>query len=109
MKKQRAIVREIVRSYCPIPKEKELTIFFNDQVEHNYMVTCWGLIDGHGTATLEYYHITKKVDKKKAQDFLDKYCKLYNCEGEFVLREKFDYSVFDKDLKEKREAFYGAY
>lgn len=90
MKKQRAIVRKFAFS----PGKEELIIFFNDQVEYYYGVMSWMEIGEHGTASIEFYIETKKVDKKEAQDFLDKYCALYNCKNEFVLREKFDYSVF---------------
>lgn len=90
MEKQRAIVRK----FAFIPNQEELIIFFNDQIEAYFVVMSWMEVGQHEAACVEFYRQTKKVDKKEAQDFLNKYCALYNCKNEFVLREKFDYSVF---------------
>jgi hypothetical protein len=101
VRKNRVIVREIEWQTPTLEKHKDLIIFFNDWLGVNYgKVMTWMEVGQHSETDFDFYFSTKKVDKKRAEEFLELYCRSYHCEKEeYQIREKFDYDLFMKNAE----------
>lgn len=81
MKLERAIVRKSDDGYV---------IFFNDRkCSYPTFLECWMKDEGHGDVTLDFYYSCVPVNKEKAQEIIDEYCKLYDCK--IALRQKLNF------------------
>ena len=87
MKFERAIVRQLQKQF--MQTDDEYVIFFNDRKHIPCFLESWIKDEGHGDATLDFYYSCLPVNKEKAQEVINEYCKLYDCG--IVLRQKLSF------------------